>query len=150
MVETVTVACKYPRGLTIRAGEFRDIQRPAHGGGFVTERQWVPTGRTAYIKGPKRAIPDGDPADPMSASADGYALTFGVDKDIIDQWLADNKDSDIVTSGMIRVNTKASELKAMTREFRDTASGLEPLKQSGDPRVPRMVVKEDGRPAGKA
>ena len=142
--QTVVVACKFPRGLRIRCGSFQEVRVPTPGGTFATEKRWVANGNVIKINGPGRGMKSDDPD---SANRDGFALTFNVDKEQMDQWLADNKYSPIVTSGMIKVHASRNELKAMTRELAGLKTGLEPLNPDGDPRTPRRVTREEDRPA---
>ena len=134
MPGTVTVACKYPNGLTLRLGAFHDADEQVMGGGVRTFKQWRENGVRVQINGPRRGV-GGD--DPSSPNFDGYALTHGVDADYMEAWLEANKDLDLVRNGFIKCHAKASELKAMTRDHRDQRTGLEPLSQKGDARVPK-------------
>jgi hypothetical protein len=136
---TVTVACKVPNGLLLRLGEFRDYDEPVVGGGVRTSKIWRQIGEPIHIKGPKRGMV-GD--DPFSPNADGYALTFGVPEDFMTKWLDENKDHDLVRNNLIRVSAKTQDLKAMTKESRDVATGLEPLNPKGDARVPKSITKK--------
>jgi len=133
--ETVSVACKVPNGLILRVGAFETITVPVLGGGLRDEKIWRATADQIKINGPKRAMESGDPDSPV---ADGYALTFGVNADLMAKWMADNADSDIVRNHLIVVNTKREDLKAMTKEGRTARTGLEPMAQGKDPRLPRF------------
>ena len=135
MPGTVTVACKFPNGLQLRLGKFHDVDEQVMGGGVRVAKKWIENpGERVHINGPRRGV-GGD--DPSSPNFDGYALTHGVDADFMEAWLEANKDLDLVRNGFIKVNSKPNELKAMTREYRDMRSGLEPLDPSGDARVPK-------------
>ena len=138
---TVTVACKIQNGLRLRGGSFYEVSVPVLGGGLRVEKQWRANGTEVLIKGPGRDPARGD--DPSSPNNDGYALTFGVDAEFMEAWLKDNADLDAVKNGLILVHSNKTELKAQTREFRDQRTGLEPLSQAGDPRVPKKVGKAD-------
>lgn len=131
---TVTVACKVPNGLILRLGKMDETSVPVLGGGMRTEKVWRYTGQKIDIKGPKRAVENGDPESPI---ADGYALTFGVPADQMAKWMEDNADSDVVRNKLIVVHEKRAELKAMTHESRDTRTGLEPMSQTRDRRLPK-------------
>jgi hypothetical protein len=115
---TVTVGCKWGPGLNIRIGAFHEITVTDRFGGFRQEKQWRPE-KTIAIKGPnqKGAI----------QTQDGYALTHGVDADEFALWLDANKDLDLVRNGLIEAHEKPNELRAMTREGRETKTGIEPL-----------------------
>ena len=131
---TVTVACKVPNGLILRLGTMETSPVPILGGGTRSEKRWRYDGAQVRINGPKRAVEGGDPSSPI---ANGYALTFGVPSEFMKRWMADNKDSDIVQKGLIVVHEKRDELKAMTAEHRDTRTGLEPMAQDDDKRIPK-------------
>lgn len=131
---TVTVACKIPNGLILRIGSMETTRVPVLGGGMRDEKKWRWNGAEVQIAGPKRRVESGDPDSPV---ADGYALTFGVNAEFMARWIAENKDSDIVTKGLILVHEKRDELKAQTFEHRDARTGLEPMAQSDDKRIPK-------------
>jgi len=139
MAATVTVACKYPPGIIMRAGQFVTRQVPVLGGGMRDEKVWQASNKRVEIKGPRRGVTGGD--DPASPNNDGYALTFGVDADIVAQWMKDNADSDLVLNGLVIVHGDMKEIKAQTKAGRDQKTGLEPLSPSGDTRVPKNVSR---------
>ncbi len=141
--QTVVIACKYPRGLDIRLGSVKEVRVPVAGGTYASEMRWQPDGRRIHIKGPKRGM---NSDDPESANTDGYALTFGVDKESAEKWFEDNAESALVLNGLIKMSTSRGELKAMTRDYAKQKSGIEPLDPNGDPRTPRRVKREEDRP----
>ena len=144
----VTVACRVENGLILRNFKMVDHDEPGSGlsGRIVKRAEQI--GGYVTINGPRR-LPHID--DPLAFANDGFVLTHGVDEAFMVEWMAANKDHPAVQKGLIRVHAKAGELKAMTRESRDQATGLEPLSQAGDQRVPKnkgqKVEKFDGKVA---
>ncbi len=59
----------------------------------------------------------------------GFGLTSGVDKDMWDAWLTENKDRDLVKNGLIFAHEKQSSAKAESKEKADLKSKTEPMKQ---------------------
>lgn len=131
---TVTVACKVPNGLLLRVGKWSERDVPVLGGGTRTEREWHPDPEKIKVHGPSRA-PGEDPRAPISG---GYALTPGVPADVWERWLEDNKDSPLVKNQMILAHAKQDHAGGMAADRKDLRSGLEPMKQDGDPRMPRQ------------
>lgn len=134
----VTVACKLPHGLRIRAFEFVTENEPVMGGGIKEVRVARPRGEPILING--TAFPFGQV--PNYRIVAGYALTEGVDKDTWDAWLEDNKNSAMVRNGMIFAYEKTAEAVDAAKDHRKLKSGLEPLHldsdgQLDDPRRPR-------------
>ena len=144
-----TVACKIENGLTLRRFKMVDFDEPVLGGGTKTTKRAEQVGEYVVINGPRRLSTGG--GDPIALANSGYALTYGVDEAFMTDWMAANKDHPAVVNGLIKVHAKAPEVKAMARDFESQPSGLEPLDQAGDKRVPKnkgqRVEKFDGKAA---
>ena len=139
----VTVACKLPNGLLIEEIRMEETQEMVMGGGTRTVKVAVRTGRRVLING--YAAPHGrDPRDSSGNSipiASGAALTHNVDKDVWDNWLAANKDSAMVRTGLVFASEKVAEVKAEARANETQRSGLEPMDPQGDVRSPNKAKK---------
>lgn len=135
--DTVTVACSIPMGMTLYLEEQIQISEAAFGG--VKERtEWRKYGDPIHIRGPRRHSPGDDPLSPIT---DGYALTFGVQREFMETWFKQNATLPAVKNSMIIMHEKRTELKAMTKERSGQVTGLEPINPNGDRRTPRAIAK---------
>ncbi len=132
--KTVTVACKIPNGLDLRIGDFVEVTEHSPSGSVVT-KQWRPRPGFVRIAGPGRRVGE----DPTAPIAHGAALTFGVDREIFERWLEENKESDLVRNNLIFAAENRTEVSAQAREMVGELSGLEPLTPDKDQRVPKRV-----------
>lgn len=130
----VTVACKLPHGLLLRTFEMGSRMIPAGPIGVVKIEQAVVRGEPVRING--TAVPFGKIPN-FIITPSGYALTAGVDKDFFDLWLAQNKDSDVVSKGLVFAHESNDHVRGMAEDRKDFRSGLEPLDPNGDKRVPK-------------
>ncbi len=131
----VTVACKLPNGLKLRLFEAQEISEPQRDGTSKTIKLWLPTEETVTVNG--NAVPVGVTAEhPIVA---GYGLTHGVDKEFFETWLAQNKDSVIVKRGLIFAYEKEDRVRGEAKDRKDVRSGLEPVAQDGDYRMPQEL-----------
>lgn len=142
----VTVACKHPPGLTLRTFRPETETVEVMGGGSRERQIFRPTGQMQKINGP--AVPHG--VRPAFVIAGGYALTPNVDKDFMDEFMRQNKDTDLVRNKLIFVREKADDAVKMAKEHSDVKSNLEPLNVSrsvssdgkvkhADPRWPKKA-----------
>lgn len=135
----ITVCCNVPNGLRLRLFEFVDASEQVLGGGTRTYKIAQPIQRNdrsveVLIKGP--SVPHGVRPDYLIVG--GYALTQNVDKDFFDEWMRQNKDTQLVKNRAIFANESPIEAEAQARDNRDAKSGLEPLDMS-------MVTGKDGK-----
>ena len=56
-----------------------------------------------------------------------------------EEWLRQNRETDMVRNGMIKAHSSASRLEGDAREHHALSSGLEPINPDGDPRAPRPL-----------
>ncbi len=140
--ETVTVACKLPNGLIIRGFRKVEATEPVLGGGLRTVQKFEEDGRRVHIFG--NARPKGGSAKTRIVA--GYALTTGVDKELMDEWLEANADTPMVKNKIIMVLPSIDQAVDAAREHQKVRSGLEPLNPviEKDPRVPRPVDPQLG------
>jgi hypothetical protein len=117
----VTVACKHPPGIIIRAFEWKEEPVPVFGGGVKIEKVARPTGDQVVIHGP--ASPFG--VLPQVAVVGGYALTPDVDQEIWEIWLEQNKNSDLVKKHQIHAYAQPDKAAGWAKEHGSVRSGLE-------------------------
>ena len=135
VVNTVTIACKIPNGLVLQCHTMEKTSEPVMGGGFRDVMAARPHGQPFTVFGP--AKPYGEEA--KAPITGGYALTFGIPKDFWDRWVTENAQHPAVVNHMIFAHDKPADAQAEAREKRDLRSGMEPLKQAGDPRIPKST-----------
>lgn len=120
----VTVACKLPHGLTMRLFKMEPFVEPVVGGGTRESKMPVVVGEPVTLKG-YRALPFG--VVPKAQIAGGYAITTGVDKDFFEEWMRQNKDSDIVKNKLVFAHVARESVEDFGRENEKRVNGLEPL-----------------------
>jgi hypothetical protein len=142
----VTIACKMPRGMTLRLFDMVDSREPVMGGGFREFKIAQPRAETVRIYG-NRAPYGMTPPVPIVG---GYALTPNVDAEFWAEWKKQNAEHDAVKNRLIFAYDKPESASAAATERAATKSGLEPMdmrmildpkdntrKIAADPRVPR-------------
>jgi hypothetical protein len=132
MPGVVTVALKHPHGLLCRIHELKDEEEPLPGGGSKPVKRWRPTGETFKLHGYSRPAKDDEPAPP--ATAGGFVLTHGVDKDLFDKWMMQNRDLDIVRNGLLFAHEKRDHVVGESKDKVDLKCGLEPIDRSKLPK----------------
>jgi hypothetical protein len=138
--DTVTVACKMPGGLRLRLFRKEDSFVPMFGGGVSKETISRPIdGAMILIRGP-RHLGGTIPPDMMhSFMPGGYALTSGVPRDFWEQWLEDNKHSDLVKNKIVYAADREDLARDQAREQHELQSGLQPIDPDNiGKRIPRM------------
>jgi len=115
----VQIGCKLPHGLVL------EHVTPGIG------RNPAPAGQRVILKGANSLRPKGVRA---SVGQLPYAVT-AVDQGFWEKWLEANKDLSFVKNGQVFVAKDESAAKAIMREREKVETGLEALKQEGDPRV---------------
>lgn len=143
---TVAVASKLPMTVELQ------LCRPetkAVTGRYGTEQETVNVkyGKTYWIRGTSRpagTLPKGYKLPDVVDG--GAAITPNVDADFFEQWLDQNKDTEIVRNGMIFAHASRDHVEGMAAERAAELSGLDPInpdqKPDGtmeDPRVPRPI-----------
>ena len=139
----VTVASKLPMAFEMQACTKHE-QKVKTGNTTWVEEVFSKSGKMAVINGiayPNGQAPEGFHDKPQMAS--GAALTFGVDKDLWDAWLEQNKDSAMVRNGLVFAHEKSESVKAKAREHKDLNSGLGPLTPDNDRRMPKKISSRD-------
>lgn len=135
---TVTVACKFPCGVVLqldyetpfyeetRDGRIKRIRYDKRGPTYTVRGPAEPNGQTP--KGYRRPITEG-----------GFALTHNIPRDFWDEWFRQNKDTKLVTSGLIFACPKPDDTHGLARDGEHLRSGLEPINPDGDPRKPKSL-----------
>jgi len=129
----VTVACNLPHGVRLRVFKMVKIRELVMGGGSREVETAEPYGAEVLIQGIATEVGKLSRA-PIVA---GYALTYGVDKDLWDAWLKDNKDSAMVRNHCIMAYEDMNRAQDWAKEHAKVLTGLEPLELENDPRRPR-------------
>ena len=133
----VTVASKLPMRLEMQCCKKRVEQR-RHQGEVWQEETFHKDGPIAVIEGtayPVGAPPPNMPPPPRMEG--GYALTFGVDKDLWDQWAKEHADCAMIKNRLVFAFEKTDTVKGKAKEGGDVDSGLGPLIPDVDRRWPR-------------
>lgn len=134
--EVVTVACKLPNGLQLRLFEMAMTNEAAPGGHREVKMARL-VSDIVRING--TATPYGQ--SPSWPVVGGFALTEGVSKDFMEQWMEQNKDSDLVRNNLIHYHTKLGHVQGEAREKKALLSGLQPLVPDTDKRIPKSKNK---------
>ena len=142
---TVIVASKIPHDIIVQL--YQPCKRQVQGRFGPHEESFrVPTGKQYLIRGTSRpvgAIPKGYPAAPDME--EGYALTSNIPADFWEQWIYDNRDTDMVRNRVIFAVGDRASAKDIARENTKVRSGLDPLDMSAgtpDPRAPRPITTQ--------
>ena len=135
--ENVDVHCKLPHGLILRLFEFRDVDQHQAGGGVYTTRIAHPLPEQITLNG--WAHKKEDPAPCLIVG--GFAVTPGIPKEFMDEWLKQNAEHSVVKAGLI-FTSKRGDL-GQAKEMAAVKCGLEPLDQD---RPTASVKKFDGKP----
>ena len=139
--EKVTVCSKLPFALEIQRCATRQ-QRVTHRGEAWNEPVSYKVGPVAIIAGnnyPIGAPPEGTVWPDRPQMANGFAMTFGVDRDLWEAWLEQNAENSFVKNGLIFAQPKVDDAKAQACDNRDRDSGLGPLKPDTDRRMPKKL-----------
>ena len=147
--KTVTVACKLPSGLILRAFDMKD-DREASPMGTRDIKVARQRGEAVKLNGFAMAIGK----SPQHQITGGYGLTSGVDAEFFNQWLKDNADSAIVKNGLVFATASDHDTMKEAKGNADVKSNLEPLDPStkmvngretpSDPRYPKPVSRNLG------
>jgi hypothetical protein len=141
-MDTITVGCKLPNGFVIQAYQEDEYPEPVMGGGTRMQKRFIPVGKAIKLNGNRQ--PFG--VIPEYLIQGGYALTPGVDKDVWDSWYKHFKESDLIKNHLIVAHEKGDTI-GMAKAHKATTSGFEPLKQDGDPRMPKGIKRDAGKAA---
>lgn len=132
MAATVTVALKHPIGIICRLHQMVEVEERLPGGGTQKVMMARVTGQSFKLNGYLRRPQGNEPAPP--ALPGSFALTHGVDKDLFEVWLAQNKDLDLVRNGLVFASEKPNYTLDESREKKALKCGLEPIDPNKLPR----------------
>lgn len=134
---TVTVACKIPQGMLCRIHEKRKITEVSLGGPRTVE-QYFATDHQFVVNGPAHGQIEG----PRHLTVAGYALTYGVPKDLWDAWYEQNLQLDAVQRNLIFAYDSPDMAKDAAKEHRKLKTGLERLNPHALPQLdPRFKLE---------
>lgn len=130
-VENVLVGCKLPNGVVLQNYEMKDVMEMTPQGSR-TVKAAVKKGAPITLKGVAMRFGQ----VPEFQMSNGYALT-PVPAPFWVEWLAANRDSDLVQNKLVFGADDLPDAVAMSRDFRaaKVKSGMEPI----DPRNPPSV-----------
>jgi hypothetical protein len=130
--QTVCVACKLPGGVLLRVFEPYTRMDPQQDGTAKPVKEWraIPDLKFS-VKGPWVASAGQAFMPQNSAVAQllpgGFAITYGVPKDLWDRWLDQNKETNLVRKGIIFAAPSMMAATEEAKKARDVKSGLEPV-----------------------
>jgi len=134
---TVTVACKILSGMTCRIHEKRKVTVVGLGHS-KSEDQWFETDRVFTVAGPAHAQNEG----PRHQNVGGFAITYGVPKDLWDEWRRQNNDLPAVRNGHILAYETADKAMDAAKERKGLKTGLERVNPHDLPKIdPRFALK---------
>ncbi len=135
----VTVACKLPGGIVLRAYVESSESEAVLGGGTREAKVFRWNGEEATVFGV--SVPFGQV--PKCLIVGGYALTPNVPKDLWDNWLAANRNSDMVKHRLIFAHERADYAQDKAKEHEATRSGFEPIDPANPGKKIRGIEKAD-------
>lgn len=133
--DTVTIACKLPHGIVLRAFRLVETQEVTpQGSRTIKKAERLPGEFTIH----GNSVPENGPS--RQRIEFGFALTPGCPKDLWERWLEANKDSPMVQNGLIFAHGSERSAVAEAREKEAVRSGFERL----DPtKLPGKIKKAD-------
>jgi hypothetical protein len=138
---TVIVCSKIEHDLALQCCVIREVRVQGRHG-IDIEKQYHKAGDIHYVRGigyPAGQIPKGFPRRPLMTEGDaGYALTYNIPADFWEQWLDQNKDTDMVRNRLIYAVATLDEACEIAAENKDVDSGLGPLVEN-DRRNPQPL-----------
>jgi hypothetical protein len=142
----VVVASKLPMAIELQLCTPRRVQMKSGNNAWVEEvysksGPIVTIAGTAYSNG---QVPEGMPSRPQMVA--GCALTFGVDKEFFERWLADNADQPMVKNRMIFAHEKLDQVRGLAQETVKSLSGLGALTPDNDRRMPKKLTNRPKAP----
>lgn len=133
--DTVTIACKLPHGIVLRAFRLAEVQEVVPQGTRTIKKAEQLPGEFTILG---NSVPENSPG--RGRIEFGYALTPGCPKELWDRWLEANKDSPMVKNGLIFAHGSERSAVAEAREKEAVRSGFERL----DPtKLPGKIKKAD-------
>lgn len=120
--DVVIVGCRHPHGIILKLYDMVDTRESAGNGRFQTIKVARPRRDVVTLKG------YADKRVPVAVDGVGmYGTTRDVPARFFAEWLSQNKESPLVTGGIVFAAESEADFKAMAREYRKETTGLEPL-----------------------
>jgi hypothetical protein len=135
--DTVTVGCKLPNGLVLRLYRSEEVTVPVSGGGIAKEKRARQVGGDVQLNGFASVFGEA----PKALVIGGYAMTPNVDSAFFEEWLKQNKGSDLIENKLVFAHKTEASAKDQAKDQAKVHSGLEPLSPNVDKRIPRSSKK---------
>lgn len=134
MPGSVTVACALPHGFRMQLQEKVAIPAPSREDPSRKEEISRYSGPVITINGPapnrdQKRIMDGE----TFPTQGGFALTYGVDKDLWEKWREQMKEWPPLVAGQIFASEREDAVKGKARAGESGPSGFEPFNPSKPP-----------------
>ena len=139
---TVTIACKLPCGILAEVWDMDPDKAMTVPDGIGGTKQIHPRLRYSALsekllikghaaarrmeKGDDKGVPI-EELPRLEQVADGFGLTFGVNKDWADLWFEQNRDWPPVREGMIFMATNATSARDQAKDHKGIKTGMEPI-----------------------
>lgn len=122
--DTLTVANKLPHNLALRLHRFEEQNEITPGGTTRSVKVAIPVDHPdVVIKG--NAFHEN--LGPRQQIVGGYALTHGVPADVFHEWLAQNRDSEVVRKNLVFAADRSSYAEGKAKEHASLRTGFERL-----------------------
>jgi hypothetical protein len=135
----VHVACRLPNGIKLRLYSWHEVDEPTPSGPrrIKVARPVEKDGRILEYE--VRGYNPGFGQMPANFIVVPKWATTRVPKDFWDEWLKQSADSDLVKNRVVFAASTEPDLSAMIKEAESggARSGLEPLNETNDARIPR-------------
>lgn len=128
---TVVVALKWPRGLFIQIHQEFDQEVNLSNGGKQMQKRQMRIGDPVRLK--PSILPFG--AIPNYPIVNGFSLTRDVDANFWNSYYQQNKNLEMILSGLLCAFDNEADATAYCREYGALKHGLEPLAHAKDPRI---------------
>lgn len=142
--QTVSVACKFPGGLIIRAFRYEEISEPT-ATGWHQRKIAIEVARHT-LRGPNASLARGEPnptgIHPSLIVSGGYSVTAGVPADLWHAFLNDNKDSDLIRNRIVFALDSDDRARDAGKEHAEVRSGMEPVDPASADAIRRRVGRE--------
>jgi hypothetical protein len=140
--DTVCVACALQNGLILRLFDMQDRNEPTAHGGSTPIKVAIPRHETWRLNGPAVDIAKiAAGRYPEFQMVGSYALTPGIPRDFWEEWLSQNRDSDIVRKKIVFAGSSENNARAEAKDAGRIRSGLEPI----DPDDPKRIGPDVAR-----
>lgn len=127
---TVIVVCKMPRGLMLQHHRKVEQDQKVMGGGVEKRQVAMPVGEAIRLKPSILAFG----LIPNYTIVNGFSLNE-VDANFWNIWYEQNSNFGMLSAGLLCAFDNVADATAYCKEYGALKHGLEPIAQSGDPRV---------------